>query len=276
MAPSVKPTIAAGLADGALKGAAVLWFLVALAGQWIFVAYIVGFFGPPTVTGEFELWDRNKMLKFGHVPGDAAGNIAFGAHVMLAALITFGGTLQLIPQIRARAIAFHRWNGRLFILTAFVISLAGLFLIYTRESPNVLDHLPLTLNAVLIMLFAGQTIGFAMARNIAAHRRWALRTFVVVNGVWFLRVGMVGWMAMKTAVLGGPAKLDASFYMFWSFGSYLVPLAVLELYLRAQDRGNSTLKSTVAALIVVLTLATGFGIFGMTMFFWWPLMTATL
>jgi hypothetical protein len=44
------------------------------------------------------------------VPGDTAGNVAFGTHVLVAAVIVFGGTLQLIPHIRTRAISFHRWK----------------------------------------------------------------------------------------------------------------------------------------------------------------------
>lgn len=259
-------------ADALLTGSAGLWFLAALIGQWIFVAYILGFFGPPTLSGNFEQWDRNKMLEHGYVAGDTAGNLAFAGHVMMAALITFAGTLQLIPQIRSRAIAFHRWNGRMFILTAFLISFAGLFLIYTRESAHVADHLPLTLNALLIMFFASQTLGHAMARDIASHRRWALRTFLVVNGVWFMRIGMVGWMAIKTGLLGAPPKLDANFFAFWQFGSYLVPLAALELYFLAQDRGSAWGKVAVASLLIALTGATSVGILGMTAYFWWPLM----
>ena len=73
------------------------------------------------------------MLVHGYVPGDTPGNLAFAVHVMMAAIITFGGTLQLIPQIRARAISFHRWNGRLFIALAFGISLAGIFTNAVRE-----------------------------------------------------------------------------------------------------------------------------------------------
>lgn len=262
------------IADKILKAGAVLWFLVAAAGQWLFVAFILGFYGAPTMTGNFEAWDKNKFLTHGYIAGDTAGNLAFAAHVMLAAIITFGGTLQLIPQIRARAIGLHRWNGRLFILTAFVISLTGLFMNATRGSTGIFDHLAITINAVLIMLCAGQTFGYALARDIDTHRRWALRTFMVVNGVWFLRVGMMGWMATKIGVFGGPKEFDANFYAFWSYGSYLVPLAVLELYFLAQDRASALGKLAAALLLLVLAVGTAAGIAGAAMIIYWPLLMA--
>ncbi|MDZ4741260.1 MAG: DUF2306 domain-containing protein [Alphaproteobacteria bacterium] len=259
------------VADSVLKSATVLWFAVAAAGQWAFVAFIAGFYGPPTLTDDFAAWDKNEFLTHGYIAGDTAGNLAFAAHVMLAAIITFGGTLQLVPQIRARAIGFHRWNGRLFILTAFVISLTGLFMNATRGSTGLFDHLAITLNAVLIMFCAAQTLGYVLARDIDTHRRWALRTFLVVNGVWMLRVGMMGWMITKIGLFGGPKTFDGNFYAFWAFGSYLVPLAVLELYFVTQDRGSAAAKVAMAVLLIVLTAAMGAGIVGATTMIYWPL-----
>lgn len=260
------------IAGKALMSAAALWFLVTLAGQWAFVAFIAGFYGPPTLSGNFEAWDKNQLLTHGYIAGDAAGNLAFAAHVLMAALITFGGTLQLIPQIRARAISFHRWNGRLFILTAFAISLAGLFLTVSRGTSSLFDDLAIIINAVLIMFCAGQTLGHVLAGDIDKHRRWALRTFLVVNGVWMLRVGMMGWMITKVGVFGAPAEFDANFYAFWAYGSYLVPLAVLELYFRVQDHGGAAAKTAVAGLLLLLTAMMGAGIFGATAMIYWPLL----
>lgn len=259
------------LADGVLKSAAVLWFLVALVGQWLFVAFVAGFYGPPTLVGDFAAWDKNNFLTHGYIAGDTAGNLAFAAHVILAVIITFGGTLQLIPQIRARAIGFHRWNGRLFILTAFVISLTGLFMNATRGSTGLFDHLAITLNALLIMYCAGQTIGYVLAGDIATHRRWAMRTFLVVNGVWMLRVGMMGWMITKIGLFGGTKDFDANFYAFWAYGSYLVPLAVLELYFRVQDRGGAAARFAMALMLLALTAAMGAGIAGAAAMIYWPL-----
>ena len=260
-------------ADKTLRAAAALWFLVAAAGQWLFVYYIVAFFYWPTLTGDFAQWDRNKMMEHGYVPGDTHGNLAFATHVLLAAIITAGATLQLVPQIRKHAIGFHRWNGRLIILTALVMSLSGLFMNLTRGDKGVLGEPAITLNAALLVLCALQAFAYVRAGDIEAHRRWALRAFMLMNGVWFLRVGMSAWMAIKVGVFGAPAKLDANFFAFWGFGSYLVPLAVLELYFRAERQPRAAPKFAVATLLVLLAAATGVGVAGVFLFFWLPLIS---
>jgi uncharacterized membrane protein len=258
-------------ADKALRAAAVLWFLVAAAGQWLFVYYIVNFFYGPTLAGDFAAWDRNKLMPHGYVAGDTVGNLALAAHVLLAAIVTFGGTLQLIPQIRARAIWLHRWNGRVFILVAVVISIAGL-LLHAIRGTFVLNGIAIGINAVLIWFCAAQTLGFALARDIDTHRRWALRTFMVVNGVWFLRVGFSAWILFTQGLVATP-KFDVGFFLFWAFGSYLVPLAVLELYLRTENEGGAVGKLGVALLVAGLAVVMAVGIYGAHMIFWRPLLT---
>jgi uncharacterized membrane protein len=231
------------VADAMLKGSAAFWFLVAASGQWLFVLFILGFYAVPTLTGNFEAWDKNTFMTHGYVAGDTAGNIAFAVHVMMAAVITASGTVQLIPWIRVHAISFHRWSGRTFIFVAFAISLAGLFLNATRGE-GTFAHIPIAINAVLLMFCAGQTIGFARAGDIDTHRRWALRTYMLMNGVWFLRVGMMAWMFGKIGLFGGPKEFDGNFYAFWSYGCYLVPLAVLGSGRRGREgRGCRTARS---------------------------------
>src|SRR5438874_2337526 len=139
------------VADTALKAAARFWFVVAVIGQWAFLYYIAAFYGPSTLQGNFQVWSKNKFLIKGYVPGDTAGNLVFGAHALLAAVIAFGGALQLIPQIRTRAIAIHRWNGRLFLVTALAVSVSGLYMVWVRDATlGTFGATGVSLNAVLI------------------------------------------------------------------------------------------------------------------------------
>jgi hypothetical protein len=81
---------AGSIADAALGAAGRLWFAVALIGQWAFVYYIANFYGPSTLTGHFQAWSRNANLVKGYVAGDTAGNVFFGAHALMAAVIASG------------------------------------------------------------------------------------------------------------------------------------------------------------------------------------------
>lgn len=252
---------------GALGAAAVFWFVVALIGQWAFFYYIAAFYGTSTVSGNFEIWNRLEALgRTPYVAGDTGGNIAFAMHALGAGIIAFGGALQLIPLVRRRFPTFHRWNGRLFLLTVTGLSLSGFYLVWIRNtSPSAIEGMSTTLNGLLILCFAGLTLRSAMARNIAVHRRWAMRLYLVSNAQWFLRVGVFSYF-VTNRMLGNDVSFSDPFLKFWTWGCYLVPLTLLQLYFLTQDRGGALARLTVASGLFSLTLLMGVGIFAFAMF----------
>jgi hypothetical protein len=259
------------IATGTLKGSGGLWFLTALVGQWIFAAYILGFYVASAAQGDLAAW--NDVLPHGYAPGETSGNIAVIGHMFVAAIITIGGPLQLLPQVRARFPTFHRWNGRIYILTAFTMALSGLYLLTADRTVagDIGQHLGLGLNALLIMVFAAAAVRFAIARRFDIHRRWAMRLFLAVSGVWFFRVGLM----LSFAVFQGPFGFDPEsftgpFLTGLAFAQYLLPLTVLELYFHARDRAGPAGKFAMATGLLVLTLAMGAGIAMAAMFMWLP------
>lgn len=259
------------VANSALKSAAIFWFSVAVIGQLVFAFYIVAFYGGSALQGSLEAW--NQVLPHGIIPGDAVGNVALAAHLALAAVITIGGPLQLIPQIRKYAPAFHRWNGRIYLLTAVVASISGFYMVWFRDGGvgNVIQHLGISLNSILILICGAMALRFALARNFTVHRRWALRLFLLVSGVWFFRVGLFFWLIINQGPVGfDPETFQGPFLSFLSFAQYLVPLAVLELYLYAREHGGNWSRIITAMGLALLTIAMGIGIFGAFMGLWLP------
>lgn len=257
-------------AGGLLKGAGLLWFLVATAGQWTFVWYILNAYGVTTATGNIEDWNKTGLI-VGYVGGDAFGNLMFALHVLLAAVITVGGTLQLIPVLRYRLPAVHRWNGRLFVIIAVVMAIGGLWMSWFRDARlSDLGALGVSLNGVLILIVAPVALRLAMARRIDEHRRWAMRLFILVNGVWFFRIGFMAWIIAMQGPVGSTSRLDGPFDLTLAFACYLLPLAVLELYFRAGRVKGAAPKLAMAGLVLLLTLVTAVGIFGAWMFMWSP------
>jgi hypothetical protein len=258
-----------------LDTAARLWFIVAVVGQWAFVYYIVAFYAGPTLQGRFEAWNRKDLIT-GYVAGDRVGNLYFAAHVLMAALITTSGALQLFPQIRARAISFHRWNGRLYILTAFLMAAGGLWLVWVRGTYLTLyGAAGSTVLALLIMTCAAMTLRYALARKIDIHRQWALRTFLVANGVWFQRIGYMAWITLNRGPVGIGKHMDGLFDILWGFGDFFLPLAVLEIYMRVKDQGSALAKSVTATAVFVLTAVMSVGIIGAYMIMWRPLLATS-
>ena len=256
----------------ALTAAARFWFVATVFGELVFAAYIVSLYGGAAVDGNFNGW--NRVMSHGFVRADLAGNIVTAVHLLLAAVIMVGGTLQLIPQLGARAPSFHRWNGRVYLAGAVAAALSGLYMLWFRGAVgDTVQHLGTSLNAVLVVVCAGMALRRALARDFAAHRRWALRLFLCVSGVWFFRVGLMFWLAVN----GGPAGFDIAtftgpFLSFLSFAQYLLPLSVLELYLRCGAGGGVAARYVAAVVLAVLTLAMALGIAVATMGMWWPRM----
>ena len=256
-------------ADRALAGVAALWWGVALIGQWLFVAYVAAFYGGAAIGGDFERW--NEVLVGGYVRGGALGNVVLAAHLALAVVITLGGPLQLIPQIRARALPVHRWNGRIYMATALIISLAGLYMVWTRGTAGgAAMRVGISLNGVLIIAAGALAWRYVRAGDIAAHRRWALRTFMLVSGVWFFRVGLMAWILANQGPIGIGEDFDGPFVRLWAFGCYLAPLAMLEIYLRAGSGTARSAKLAAAGLLLVVTAGVGVGIVGAAMGMWLP------
>jgi len=242
------------LADAALRSAVGCWFLVTLIGQWLFMYYVAALYGASTMTGHFENWAKKTTLFKGYVPGDAVGNLAFAAHVTLAAVVSFGGVVQLIPQIRARAIAVHRWNGRAFLAAATTVAGGGLYMVWVRHASfHLVNSISVSLNAVLVLVFLAVAWRAARVHDIDGHRRWALRTFMVVNGSgYFIRVAFAGW-SVFTAGAGTGEHADGPMSYFFLFAAYLLPLAILELYLRVRASGGTVARFATAIAIVAFT-----------------------
>ena len=254
----------------ALKAAAAFCYGVMALGQLIFALYVVGFYGGAWLQGAPETW--NKVLPHGYVAGDALGNLILAVHLGFAVVITLGGSLQLLPALRRRAPRLHRWNGRLYLFSALLLSLGGLVLLWTRDRVGDLpQHLAISLNALLILGFGLAALRTAVARRFDAHRRWALRLYLAVSGVWFFRIGLMFWLVANRGPAGfDPATFSGPFLTFLAFAQYLLPLALLELYLRAQQNRRGLVKLATAALLALATLVMAAGIAAASLLMWLP------
>lgn len=257
-------------ANQALKGAAGFWFVTAVVGQLAFVFYLVGLYGRAAVRGDLEV--LNKVMPRGYVAGDTVGNLAIAAHIFLAVIIILGGAVQLTPQIRSRWPSFHRWTGRIYLPAVVVTSIIGLYMVWVRGAVGDLSqHLGITLDAILIIVFAALALRYALARKFAVHRRWALRLFIVSSGVWFFRVGFMFWIVINQGPVGfDPKTFTGPFLTFLAFADYLLPLTILEIYMSTKERGSTAARIGMAAALFVLTLAMGVGIAAATALMWLP------
>ena len=257
-------------ASNALARAGQTWFIVAATGQLIFAWYMAALYGLSALRGDWETW--NKVMPRGWNAGDTVGNIAIFVHLLLALVVTLAGLAQLLPAVRRAAPSVHRWIGRVYIASAFGIAFGSMYLMWVRGAVgDFSQHLGSTFNAILLVLFAVIALRHARARNLALHRQWALRLFMVMNGVWFFRLGLLLWLMIHQQPVGfDPKTFTGPFLTFLVYAQTLLPLAALELYFRAQRSDVAARKWAAAAVIAVLTLATAGGVVGATMGLWLP------
>lgn len=253
-----------------LKTSTNIWFVVVVIGQFLFALYILGLYGVNGLAGDFERW--NAASPHGYVAKDIWGNAFFGTHMALAVIITIGGPLQLMRKVRATFPKFHRVNGRIYIVTAFLISLAGLYLTWVRGNVGgIIGSIFISINAAFIFVCAFYTIRFAIARKLKIHRKWAIRLFLAVSGVWFFRVFLMLWLTINQGPVGfdmetfqGPALNMISTF------SYILPPLFAEFYFRAKESESGRGRQAVSIFILFLTCCIAVGTFSATMGMWLP------
>ena len=257
-------------ADSALNATARFWFVVTVCGQLLFAFTIASYYGLTAIRGDVGAWNRRMM--HGWVAGDRVGNAVVMAHLASAVIIILAGAIQFVPLIRKRFPAFHRWNGRIYVLTAVSLTTAGLYMQWIRKSfGDVTLSIGSTFNVVLIWLCAAMAVRYAIARDFETHRRWTLRLFLVVSAAWFFRAAFY----LSIAVFKGPFGFDPKtfsgpFITFMAFAQYLIPLAVLELYFRAKARPGALRRFAMAAALLALTVVLGAGVTAVSAMAWVP------
>jgi len=255
---------------GPLRWAARAWFSTAALGQLAFSLYVGLFYGLTALNNGPRRW--NEIMNKGYVPGDTTFNAVLALHLGMAVAITLGGLLQLVPGLRRAAPAFHRWNGRLYLLLSLAMAVGGLTLIWIRggAAGDRAQHVGTSLNALVIVGCAAATWWQARTGRPQAHRRWALRLFLAVSGVWFFRIGLMLWIVLNQGPVGfDPDRFTGPFLTGLSFAQWLLPLVALEGYLRA-TRHAVWVQWSVAVLLMGLALVTLAGSGAATAILWLP------
>ena len=226
---------------------------IGIMGQLAFAIYIMIHFGGTAIQGDWQSWTESMI--HGIIEGDPIGNLAVIIHILLAFIITLGGPLQFFSWFRTKGSSFHKWNGRIYIVTALLISFGALFMVWNRPATigGELGRIAISGNGLLIIWFAIMTWRTAVQRKFEEHRKWAIRTFVVVSGVWFFRVGFGTWFLVTGFTAPGVTEdLSGWFDRILYFGSYLVPLLISETYIRVKAANNIRAKWALAIFLFVL------------------------
>ncbi len=187
------------------------WLMLAFltaAGFWFFVA-----FPYLTLTAEtLFLYDGERGWILTHV---GLGTVA---------LLT--GPVQLWLGFAHRRMSLHRTLGKVYMVTVFLGALVALRLAFT-PSAGLVFGIGLGVLAVAWLLTTGTAFLAIRRRQIAQHREWMIRSYVVTFAFVFFRM-IVG--VMQAGGIGTlPEQLATAAWLCWS-----LPLVITEVVLQAR------------------------------------------
>ncbi|WP_102107019.1 DUF2306 domain-containing protein [Oceaniglobus roseus] len=202
---------------------------VALALLWLlalgFVLYAAGF-GWRGLTRDLS----GQTYLYTH--GGWAANLAVFGHMLAGAAITCLAPLQVSAALRRRFPALHRGMGRVLVAGGMLAGLGGLAYIALRGTiGGPWMDFGFALYGVCMVVAAVQAFRFARRRDIARHRRWALRLFVLAMASWLFRVHYGLWF-LATGGLGSTEGLTGPFDRVQVLAFFVPYLVLLELWLR--------------------------------------------
>lgn len=241
-----------------------------LLGQISFIAYIVLFYVRFSMTGQFERLNDKPHLS-GFEATDPVGSGIFLLHVFGGGLIIGLGLLQLVSGFRRRPLKLHRWAGRAYAAIAVLSALNGLWLTWMRGSYiSIPSALAVSGNAIAILICVRFTVRYARRKQFRAHQEWAFRAFIVVSGVWFFRVMIMAFNLIGKGLFSFPSDLMPLAMDVMNFASYLLPLAIFELYRQAERRKRPALNIAASLTLNISTFLLAIGMFGTIRFMWMP------
>lgn len=147
-------------------------------------------------------------------------------HVGGAATALLLTPLQLMPRLRARRPALHRWVGRAYVAGCLVAGTAGFILAWGSFAGPVATA---AFDALAAAWIATTTLGWtkAVRRRFDSHRRWMIRSFSLTFAAVTLRL-----------YLPIPPLLGLDFtegYRVIAWAAWVPNLLVAELYLRRTE-----------------------------------------
>ena len=246
------------------------WVGIALIGQWMFAIYIFSIYALPSVLGNTEL-TMSVSPATGTEKAKGFDIVIFFAHIVPAALMAISGLLQLFPSVRRRFPKFHRYNGRMFFVLGVTGALSGLYLSWIAGLRlSNLGAMGITLNGLLIPVAIYFAWRAAIKKQFAAHQRFAVHSFLLVNGVWTFRLYLMGWYVINQGSNGNTKTIDGPADIAISFVCYLLPMVIAELIFWAKRNSSDSLKWMVSGITLIGGVLTLIGVGAAGLLMWYP------
>jgi uncharacterized membrane protein len=161
------------------------------------------------------------------------------AHTLFGPIALAFGLVNLLPAMRQRRRwTAHRWIGRTYLVSALVLSVAGLSLAF-HAAGGTAARVGFALLAVLTLATIVQGYRFIRVRNVRQHREWMLRSYSLIFAAVTLRI----WLPLLIIAYQGEF-LPAYRWVAWV--SWVPNLIFVECWIRRGWRPNAALPDRFA------------------------------
>jgi len=146
-------------------------------------------------------------------------------HIVPGSIFLILALFQFSSRIRNRHIDFHRWSGRLLVVTGVLTGLFGLFLGVPFQFTGAIASSAPILFGVLFLIALVRAFVAIRQHDAARHREWMIRAFSIAIGISTVRIVA----AVLVLITRGPsfALLGMSFWIGWT-----LTFAAGELWIR--------------------------------------------
>jgi len=267
--PQVKYLTLEKIASASTRWMGLLLVSTVWVSAGLFALYILAFYVSALSAGKLERW--NNILKGLYDQGYATATTGMGLHLMAGAVILLLGSIQLIASIRTRYPAFHRWVGKIYLVSSLFAALGGLvFIIVKGTIGGLVMNIGFALYGVLMLVAVVQTYRHAVAGTMEEHRAWALRLYALAIGSWLYRMDYGFWFQL-TNRLGHLHNFEGPFDRVMPFFFYIPNLLVAQIFIRSRNIKISPLLNLFCALLLLLVTAfLVLGTYYFTKLYWGP------
>ncbi len=119
-------------------------------------------------------------------------------HILPGALFMILGPLQFVRRIRSRALGFHRWSGRVFVISSLVIGVTGMIMGVVMPIGGANETVATTFFALIFLFAVVRAFIYVRQGNVARHREWMLRAFAVGLAIATIRPIVVMFFALTS------------------------------------------------------------------------------
>ncbi len=123
---------------------------------------------------------------------------ALGVHVLSGIIALIVGPWQFVAGIRRRFVRVHRFMGAVYVASALALGLSGLVFVPTAYT-GAIAVAGFTLLDLAMLFTTATALRMIVARRVADHRRWMIRSFSLILAGVMLRVESMIYYGLHSA-----------------------------------------------------------------------------